>query len=91
MGEGFEAALLLTGSAGVSRRGRRLQGQDVLRQTAVPGQTEDMAQPKPVTQIQNLWRAIVTVGAQQDFGLGPMPADLADQAANVGCTLGPSR
>jgi len=43
--------------------------------------------PEPVTQIQNLWRAIVTVGAKENLRLGPMFADLADQAANVDFTL----
>ncbi len=63
------------------------RGADVLRQTPVFGQTKNIAHPEPVTQIQNLRGAIVTVGAQQDFGLGPMPADLPDQSANVGRTL----
>ena len=71
----------------VAREGE-LERFDLLRQTAVFRQTEDIVQPESVTQIQNLRGAIVTVGAQQDLGIGPMPADLPDQPANMGGTLG---
>jgi len=72
-----------------SRCRRRLRRQSVPGRTAVPGptavlgQTEDMAQPEPVAPIRTQWRATGAVGARQDFGLGPMFADLPDEAATM--------
>jgi len=54
VGECLEPAQLLAGLAGVARGRRGLEGQDVLRQTAVFGQTEDIAQSESITQVQNL-------------------------------------
>lgn len=87
--ECLEPAQLLAGLAGITRSRRRLQSGDILRQTAVLRQAKDIAQSEPVTQVQNLRCAILAVGAQQDLGPGPMPADLADQPTNVGRALGP--
>src|SRR6056297_1716397 len=47
----LEPAQLLAGLASIARGRRGLEGQDVLHQTAVSGQTEDIAQPKIITQV----------------------------------------
>jgi len=46
-----------------------------------------IAQPKIITQVQDLGRCVVAVGAQQDFGFWPMLADLPDQPTNMGRAL----
>ena len=63
VGEGLEAAQLMTGIAGVAGCCQCLERQDVFRQTAVLGQAEDIAQPEPVTKIQNLRGTVAAVGS----------------------------
>ena len=65
IGECLEPAQLLAELAGVARNRQRLQGQDVLRQTAVFGQAEDIAQPESLTQVKNLRRCVMTVPSRE--------------------------
>lgn len=55
---------------------------------AVLRQTEDIAQPEPVTQVQDVGCAVMAVGTQQDPGPRPMLAVLPDQPTNVSGTFG---
>src|ERR1700692_1784379 len=54
---------------------------------------EDVIEPVGATEVENLGSAIVAVAAHQDFHLGPIGADRAQQAAQKGLALlaaGPS-
>src|SRR6056297_672806 len=62
VGEGLEPAYLPAILAtDVASRGRCLQCLDMVLQAAVARQTEDIAQPEPVTQVQHLRGAVMTV------------------------------
>jgi len=56
----------------------------MLAQPRILRQAEHVTQPEPVAQVQNLGRAIMAVGAQQNLGPGPMTADLPDQTPDMG-------
>src|SRR5271167_3147846 len=74
-GRGFEPCLYAgfeTFDMPAQRRSRR-DAEDVI----------EAARPTPV---ENLGAAIMAVGAQQDFGVGPMGADRAQQPAEEGWT-----
>lgn len=56
----------------------------MLPEARVLRHVEHVLQPEAVAKVEDLGRAVMTVGAQQDLGLGPMAADGTDQTPDMG-------
>src|SRR5512133_363414 len=64
-----------------------LQCHDMAAESHIGGQTEDPIDPVRPTPVEHLRGRIMTVGAQQDFDLGPMGSDGANEAAHKAANL----
>src|SRR5271166_649294 len=85
----FEAAHLaiLFRRGLVARLRAGLEALDMPPQCRGRRDTQDVIDSVCPTPIENLWTAIVAIGAQEDLGLGPVGADAAQQAAQEGANL----
>src|SRR5512133_3831836 len=66
---------------------RAVAALDVTAQRRGRRHAEDEIEALGSTPVENLWTTIVTVGAQQNLGVGPVGADRAQQAAQEGANL----
>src|SRR5665648_114894 len=84
----LEAARLAVVRRGLEARLRAgLEIPDMPAQCGGRCDAQDVIEIVGPTPVENLWTAIVTVGAQQDLGLRPVGADCAQQAAQEGANL----
>lgn len=70
-----EPADLLAVIALVAVRRRCIQRLNLLLKARIVTQTKDIAQAQLVTQVQNLWRAVMAVGAQQGPAQPTVPSE----------------
>ncbi len=85
------AQLLPACRAGVAPGGAGFQRLDMAAQGRGGGDAEQEVDARRAAEIQHLRRAVVAVSADQDLDPRPVPADLADQAAQDAARLGAGR